>query len=77
MRRKTTYEMVRIIRDDESQWFVASIESFGGVIAQGISVEDAALTLRSQVASMFARDTDVNLENCGAEGWFLEVVERS
>lgn len=72
--RKTTYEMVRIIRDDDTQWFVARIESFGGVIAQGISVEDAAMTLRSQVEALNPR-ARTSIENCGAEGWFIEVVE--
>lgn len=68
------YEMIRINRDDEAQWFVAKIESEGGVIAQGISYDDAAEGMRAACVSLWP-SFDVAIDK--SDGcWFVEVKPR-
>lgn len=68
------YEMIRIVRDDEAQWFVASIQSEGGVIAEGISYNDAADMMRVRCANRWP-SCDVAIDRADGQ-WFVEVKPR-
>lgn len=69
-----TYELIRINRDDEAQWFVGHIESFGGVKSQGISVRDAADDMVTEVGK-FKLGARIALDGNDREGWYIEVRE--